>query len=60
MTFIFYPIFSEFFKSLIPSEHNTIVANDMPGMKCNCMPDCVHQMYNSELTIAEPSISTVL
>lgn len=59
-SFIFYPIFLEFFKSLIPSENNAFMTNDMPGLKCNCMPDCVHQMYISELTIAEPSISTVL
>ncbi|XP_022173790.1 pickpocket protein 19-like [Myzus persicae] len=51
---------NKFFKSLIPSENNAFMTNDMPGLKCNCMPDCVHQMYISELTIAEPSISTVL
>lgn len=53
-------LFSEFFKSLIPPEQTALMTSNLPGLKCDCMPDCVHQMYLSELTIAEPSISTVL
>ncbi|KAE9526506.1 hypothetical protein AGLY_013154 [Aphis glycines] len=51
---------NQFFKSLIPPEQTALMTSNLPGLKCDCMPDCVHQMYLSELTIAEPSISTVL
>uniref|UniRef100_A0A2S2PGV2 Degenerin del-1 n=2 Tax=Schizaphis graminum TaxID=13262 RepID=A0A2S2PGV2_SCHGA len=32
---------------------------DKPGLKCECMPDCIHQMYIPELSIAEHTDSTM-
>ncbi|VVC27973.1 Epithelial sodium channel [Cinara cedri] len=53
---------NSYFNNFIPTEQTSsaFFTNEPPGLKCDCMPDCIHQMYISELTIAEPIISSTL
>ncbi|XP_050430726.1 pickpocket protein 19-like [Adelges cooleyi] len=47
------------FNNFIPAVATSFFQNEPPGIRCDCMPDCHHQMYISELTIAEPSVTSV-
>lgn len=50
--------FSENFNNYIPFVQTSFFSKDKPGLKCECMPDCVHQTYIPELTIAEQTVSS--
>jgi len=49
----------EYFNNYIPFEQSSFFMKDKTGLKCECMPDCIHQMYIPELTIAEHTVSTI-
>ncbi|XP_050053642.1 pickpocket protein 19-like [Aphis gossypii] len=50
---------NQYFNNYIPFEQPSFFMKDKPGLKCECMPDCIHQMYIPELTIAEHTVSTI-
>ncbi|XP_060864321.1 pickpocket protein 19-like [Metopolophium dirhodum] len=50
---------NQHFNNYIPFVQTSFFTKDKPGLKCECMPDCVHQMYIPELTIAEQTVSSM-